>query len=1114
MLLFPALFLAAHTSSPFDPGPNPLLMQHPTMNASQIVFEFADDLWSVSRSGGNASRLTTAPGEESNPFFSPDGKWIAFSGNYDGNKDVYVVPAEGGVPKRLTAHPAPDTVVGWTPDSHDVLFTSPMLANTDLPRLFTVPITGGFPKPLPLPSGTMACFSPDAQKLAYVPGIKWEDAWKRYRGGQTDPIWIANMSDSRVKEIPRENTNDDQPMWIGQKVFYLSDKDGPVGMYSYDTASGKVAQEIKGEGFDIKSASAGPEGIVYEKLGSIRIFDLDTRESHVVPIQIHGDFPEVRTEFKDLAPNFDSASISPSGVRVAVAARGWVLTTPASKGDVHLLDDTQGVHRHDVAWSPNGRTIGYITEVNGHQQLGLWDVSAAKERTLDLGDEPGVYDHLKWSPDSSKVFYTDNKHAYWIVDVKSGSNTKLDSTLYDNPRVALEASWSPDSKWLAWSRDLENHLNAVFLYSLDTGKATQITDGFSDAQSPIFDRNGKLLYFYASTNVGQASSWLDLSSFNNVNEVSSIYAVVLRKSDSNPLEPESDEEKPKEEVAPKSEPTPPVTPPGAPSSQPTAAPIPKEGGQPNASDMSKKAPEKPKFTIDLDNIESRIIALPCPAASYRSLEPGPAGSFYAVSSTPRPTPNSPARTSIGKFSFDDRKFNTIMAGPQGIQTSADGSKALLFQNGQLFIVPTQGPPPQPGQGAVDLSGLRVKIDPKVEWNNMYHEVWRNERILFYSPTLNGINADEMEKRYEPFLKNIVSRDDLNYLFVDMLGELCVGHEFPGGGDTQSARSVPGGLLGADYEFANNRYRIARVYTGERWNPGLYAPLAQPGVNAKAGEYLLAIDGKDLVSSTDVYETLEGKAGKQVRIKLGPNPDGKDAREVVVVPIGSEFGLRARAWEEDNRRYVEKMTNGRGGYVHVPDTAQGGWTAFNRYYYAEVGKDGIVVDERFNHGGLINDFMIREMQKPLDALFKPRYGKDWPTPGSAIYGPKVMLANQFSGSGGDMFPWLFRHEKVGPIIGKRTWGGLIAAFGFGLADGGNINSPDDAFYNPWTGKWDVENWGVAPDIDVELDPYLWRQGHDAQLDRAIEELNKRLANYKAPSFQHPPYPDRSKVGVRY
>jgi tricorn protease len=679
--------------------------------------------------------------------------------------------------------------------------------------------------------------------------------------------------------------------------------------------------------------------------------------------------------------------------------------------------------------------------------------------------------------------------------VKTGVNTKVDATIYNNPRRTVTPDWSPDSKWLTWARDLDNHYNAISVYNVETGKKTQITDGFADADYPIFDKGGKYIYFFASTNVGQASSWLDLSSLNSTNRVSSVYAVVLKKDEPNPLQPESDEETAKSDEKP-------ATPPTAPAAA--------------AKTPAKPEPTKPepaKNLIDLDGIEQRIIALPLPAAVYVGLAPATSGSFMAMSMAPAADPlRPPGRPAIGKFSFADRKYMPL--GPGYVASvSNDGSKALVALGPSLAIVST-AMPISPGEGAVDLSSAQVKIDPKVEWARMYHEVWRNERLLFYSPTINGLNVDEMERRYEPYIKNICSRSDLNYLFIDMLGELCVGHEFPGGGDLPSAKSVPGGLLGADYSFENGHYKLARIYDGERWNPGLYAPLAQPGVNAKVGEFLLAIDGKDLTDSTVVFEALEGKAGKQVKIKLGPTADGKGSREVTVVPVPDEFGLRQRAWEEDNRRYVAKMTNGRGGYVHVPDTAQGGWEAFNRYYYAQVGKDGIVVDERFNHGGLINDFMIHEMKKPLDAVFAPRYGKEWPTPGSAIYGPKVMLINQFSGSGGDMFPWLFRQEKVGPIIGKRTWGGLIAAFGFQTIDGGSINSPDDAFYNPWNGTWDVENWGVSPDMDVELDPYLWRQGHDSQLDKGIEELNKRLADYKPLNSKHPAYPDRTKLGVRY
>jgi tricorn protease len=436
---------------------------------------------------------------------------------------------------------------------------------------------------------------------------------------------------------------------------------------------------------------------------------------------------------------------------------------------------------------------------------------------------------------------------------------------------------------------------------------------------------------------------------------------------------------------------------------------------------------------------------------------------------------------------------------------------MISGGGGMRIVSTMMPP-QPGQGAVPVGDIRVKIDPRKEWNQMYHEVWRNEALFFYAPNMHGNDMAALEKRYLPFLDNICSRDDLNYLFTDMMGEMTIGHMWCQGGDIPGAESgVPGGLLGADYAFENGRYRLTRVYNGESWNPGLYAPLTQPGVKAKAGEYVLAIDGHELKDSNDIYEMLEGKAGKQVKVKIGADPSGTGAREVTVVPVASEFGLRNRAWVEDNRRYVDKMTNGRAGYVHVPDTGLGGWTSFQRYYFSQSNKDAMVIDERFNHGGLINDYMINQMQQTLQAVFTPRNGKDWPTPGLAVFGPKVMLTNQYAGSGGDMFPWLFKHDKVGKIVGKRTWGGLVRAFSFQLVDGGGVNAPDVAFFNP-NGTWDVENWGVAPDIEVELDPYLWRQGRDSQLERAVAELNEALKTYKPPVVKKPAYPDRTKVDI--
>lgn len=1084
MLLLSA-FLIAHGSlqdPTFNPGANPLLMQHPTMNKTKIVFSFAGDLWSVSREGGNAVRLTSAAGTEFDPIFSPDGSTIAFTGQYDGNTDVFTVPVDGGVPKRLTYHPSPDVALGWTPDGKSVLFASSMKSNTDYAQLYTVSVNGGVPKAIPLPSGSVGCFSPDGSKLAYNPGGKWEEGWKRYRGGQASKIWIANLADSRVKEIPRGDENHDDPMWVGNKIFFLDDKRGPVGLWSYDTGTGKVSEEIKGEGFDLKSATAGPDGIVYEKLGSIHIFNPQTHAEHQVPIQVHGDFPEVRPQFKSVANEIDGVGLSPSGQRAVFSARGWVFTVPASKGDARVVGNQQGVHRRDPAWSPDGKTIAYITDEKGVQQLALVDANSGATKLLNLGDTVRYYYNPTWSPDSTKLVYTDHSRTAWIVDVASGKNTKVDKTIFIDPRANLAPDWSPDSKWLTYVKDTESHMKAVMLYSLESGKATQITDGLADAENAIFDRDGKHLYFTASTYVGEAASWLDLSSYNNPNVLSSVYAIVLTKDGPNPLQPQSDEEPVK-----------------------AAGPPPGPGGAAGA------AAAAPKFRIDLENIEDRIITVPLPTGVYGGLVAGPPGSFFAMQRGIRATPFSPGMGgAMIKFSFATRKPMPFAQGVIGAAVSADGSKMLLSGGMGYSIVSTMAPA-APGEGLIDTSGMRVKIDPRAEWKQMFEEVWRNEPMLLYAPNLHGIDAAAMARRYEPFLANVSSRSDLNYLFTDMTGEISIGHMWARGGDIPGVKGVPGGLLGCDFAFENGHYRLTRVYNGEKWNPGLTAPLAQPGVNAKAGEYLLAIDGSNLLDSNDIYETLEGKAGKQVKLKIGPTPDGVGSREVVVVPIASEAGLRNRAWTEDNRRRVAEATGGRIGYVHVPDTNVGGWVEFTRYYYAQIGKGGVIVDERFNHGGLINDYMVDVMGKTLDGYFLPRYGKEWPTPGAAIYGPKVMLANEMSGSGGDMFPWLFKHRKLGPVIGKRTWGGLVAAQAFPLVDGGSVNSPDIAFYNPFNGTWDVEGHGVDPDIDVMVDPYLWRQtGKDSQLEKAIEVILEKLKNTPPLPNKKPAYPDKSKV----
>jgi tricorn protease len=1067
-----ALFAQGSPEKGFDPGPSPYLMRHPTVNASEIVFEFAGDLWSVPRSGGDAIRLTSSPGGSiSNPFFSPDGTQIAFSADYDGNTAVYVMPASGGTPKRLTASSGADQVTGWTPDGTSVVFSSNRQSNTDYLRLYTVSMNAGTPKALPFPAGVEASFSPDGAHIALVPNPKWELAWKRYRGGQTTPIWVGDLATSKITPVPRHNTNDFNPMWVGNAIYYLSDPTGPVGMNRYDVKTGKVTTVVPGEGFDLKSASAGPGVIAYEKLGSIHLYNLASGEDHPVRVHIVGDFPAARTEFKDLRSRITSFAISPSGKRAVVCARGWVLTVPAEKGDIRILDDRQGFDRTDAAWSPDGKTIAYICDEGKGEHLALYDLAKGTEQRVALGDAPADYSGPVWSPDSKKIAYTDNKLNLWVVDASTGANQLIDTGTYRGNTTMLPR-WSPDSKWLTWSRDLESFVRAIFVYSFDSRQKSQITDGLADALLPVFDRSGKYIYFTASTDEGFGMDYEDLEAIAATNSTSTVYAILLRKDLPDPLQPESDEEKPKE--APK-----------------------------------KDEPKPAATKIDLAGIQHRIIALPLPRASYDDLVPGPNETLFALSRPPRATAvDREGPGTLQKFAFADRKVTPAAENVEFVQASTDGEKLLLRQGRDWRIV-SSAAPGAPG-GKLDLADLRTKIDPPTEWTAMYHQAWRKERMLFYDPGLHGIDSYKMEKRYEPFLANLRSRGDLNYLFTDMLGEICIGHMFIGGGDIPERPRADNGVLGADFSFENGKFRLTRVYDGESWNPELHSPLGAPGVNAVPGEYLLSIDGKDMSEINDVHKALEGQAGRQIRVRLGPTPDGVGARNAVVVPLASDFGLREAAWAEDNRRYVERETGGRGGYVHVPDTGAGGYAAFMRYYYAQEDKDGMIVDDRFNHGGAINDFMVREMEKPLDFFGATRYGKTFKVPMAAIYGPKVMLINEMAGSGGDLFPYLFRQHHVGKLVGHKTWGGELSAYGFPLIDGGTIRAPDDAEFDPTTGQYVIDNVGVAPDIEVELDPAAWRKGVDSQLQAAVEELKKQMAAHPPMVIKKPPYPDKTKL----
>ncbi len=1099
----------------------PLLLRFPSVSKTQIVFTYGNDLWTVSRDGGEAHHLTSGVGMEILPHFSPDGSMIAFTGEYDGNRDVYIIPSEGGVPRRLTYHPAEEYVVGWTPDGKSILFNS--WGNSFMhfeDQLYTVPVGGGFPTQLPIPIGENASYSPDGTHIAYVPHPKWQQAWKRYHGGQTTPIWILDLKDSSIQKIPHDNSNDDNPMWVGDTIYFLSDRNGPVSLFAYDTKSKQVTEALHSDGLDFKGASAGPDAIVIEQFGAIKLYDLKTHQAKSVPIHISGDLEAVRPHFAKVEPKrIINFNLSPTGARALFEAWGDIWTVPTDKGDIRNLTRTPAVAERDPSWSPDGKSIAYFSEESGEYDLAVRDQSGlGPVRHINLGNPPSFFYTPTWSPDSKKIAYSDKRLQLWYVDLDTGAPKLIDSDYFGGfGPTQLNQTWSPDSKWIAYNKQLTSGLHAIYVYSVASGKATQVTDGMSDAQYPAWDKNGKYLYFTASTDVALTTAGLDMSS--QEHRVSrAVYVAVLSKDEKSPLAPESDEEKPKEEKKADADKD---------KTKDTQAPEKDKGKKVTGSDDKsaekakddKEKKEEPVVVkIDLDSIGQRILALPIPAKNYFNLLAGKTGILF-LSEGPQVVteddfPN--ISQTIQKFDLSKRKVDKLLEDVNDFTVSFDGEK-VLYRKGETWATASSeeagggggsggGAPPKPGFGPLKLDGWEVYVDPRSMWKQIYNETWRIERDFFYDPHYHGLDLEKAKKKYAPYLDGIASRAELTYLFEECLGEMTVGHMFVGGGETPEPKKLKVGLLGADYSLENNRYRIAKVYNGENWNPGNQAPLTQPGVNVKSGDYILAVNGRDLHASDNIYSFFEETAGKQVVLKVGANPDGKDSREVTVVPVESEENLRHLAWIEDNRRRVDQATGGKVAYVHVPNTAGAGYTSFNRYFFSQVGKEGAIIDERFNEGGQLADYIIDHLKRPLMSKVVTREGHDWSSPSEAIFGPKTMIINEMSGSGGDALPWYFRKAGVGPLVGKRTWGGLVGIGGYPeLIDGGRVTAPRAALYG-LNGDWEVENHGVPPDIEMDLDPAAWRQGRDAQLEKAIEVEMQQLKEHPLPQIKRPPYPN--------
>ncbi len=1095
------VFSASARSAP------PLLLRNPSLTQDRIAFVYAGDIWTVARGGGEARRLTSVAAVSEGPYYSPDGSQIAYSTRERGLTDVYVINSEGGVPRRLTWEPTGSLAVGWTPDGKDVLFASGHASKSVYPRLFRVRADGVGPAAvLPLPSADWGSFSSDGNTLAYVPVRQWQSAWKHYRGGQTTPVWLVNMKTLDLEKVPRENSNDSNPVWVGTTVYFLSDRNGAVSLFKYDTKTKQVQQVLENHGLDLKTLSAGADGLVYEQFGSLHLYDLKTGQEHAVPVTIGGDLPHLVPHLAAVpARAAENISLSPSGARVVAEARGDIFTLPVEKGDIRNLTKTPGSAERDPAWSPDGKSIAYFSDASGEYQLYIRDQDGLKPPTvIDLGPNPSFFYSPHWSPDSKRIAFTDKHLRIWYVDAAGGTPVKIDSALRGGFGAGIQLSWSPDSQWLAYTRDLESELHAVFLYSLATHTSTQITDGMSNPANPVFDHNGKYLYFTASTNNGPSDAGIDLSSIDRATN-SGVYVVVLARSSASPVPPESDDEnKKKDEDAKQAE-------------KPAVDDQAEAKKAADEKTYEKKKPgAKPKPTvIDLADIGNRILSLPVPTRNYIDLAVGKSGVLFLAEGPPvgrASSDSGPSIRALWRFTTEKRQTEEMLGGLSAFKVSFDGEKLFYAREDKWFLAPisdlkTGAAESAPGK-PVNNGGMMAVVDPRRAWRQMYRETWHLQRDFLYDPNLHGVNLAKIQAKYEPYLDGLASRAEFTYLCDEMLGEIQVGHMFVRGPRAPADAPKPG-LLGADYSIDHNRYKFAKIYNGQNWTPSLAAPLTSPGINIVEGDYLLAVNGRELFATDNVDSFFDGAAGKQTVVRVGKNADGSGGRDATVVPTASEYGLRNLDWIDSNRRKVDALSGGKVAYVYMPDTGGAGYSNFNRYFYAQLDKQALVLDERYNQGGLIADYIVSVLgQKHLSNAIE-RDGKPVHDPQGAIFGPKAMIINESAGSGGDAMPWYFRKAGLGTLVGVRTWGGLVGIGGYPtLIDGGTVTAPRYAIYG-LDGDWEVEGRGIPPDVQVEVLPKDAAAGHDAQLERAVAIVLEQLREHPQSASPIPPYPNYHK-----
>ena len=1079
-LLGLVLAVAAPTQAQVDAR----LLRFPDVSATQIAFVYAGDIWVVDISGGTARRLSSPAGEESFPRFSPDGSKIAFSGNYDGNSDIYVVPTGGGTPVRVTYYPGPDRMLDWTPDGEALLFASGRTSGIRRVRqLFTVPTDGGLPERLPPVYGEFGALSADGTMLAFTTKAREFRTWKRYRGGLAPDLWLMNLETLDTRLLAPSDANDMQPMWHGSTVYFLSDR-GPAqrqNLWKVSVDGGEPVQVTRFTDFDVTWPAIGPAHIVFQAGGQLWLLDLANDTTEAVDIDVVTDLASVRPRRVSVSDLVHTGQISPSGARAVVEARGNIYTLPAEHGPIRQLTSTSGVAERYPAWSPDGEHIAYWSDASGEYELVLQpaDGSGEPQTVTELG--PGYRYQPFWSPDSNMIAFMDHTQTLWIYTIDSDSMTEVDHSpvLLHGGRAAFRVSWSADSRWLAYSRQLQTTQLAVFVFDTSTAERHQLTSGAYSDLRPVFDPSGDYLYYLSNRNLEPIYSDVDSTWIYPNSTV--IIAASLRSDVPSPLAPRDDEEEGGDEEEAS------------------------DDSDDDSDDASEEADERASVEpveIELDGFERRAVVLP--------IEPGNFGTLQAVEG--KLLIHQAPRSGAGEgpaplllWDLEEREEQTVLDDVDDYEVSADGSKLLAVSGASWAIVDMA--PDQKLDTPLRTSELDTMLDPRAEWRQMFTDIWRTYRDIFYDPNLHGLDWDGLRARYGGLLEHAVTRWDVNYLMGELIGEVNASHTYVGGGDTETPKRRRTGMLGVDWEVADGHYRIARILRSPPWDAEMRSPLDAPGVDVTEGDYVLAVNGRPLDVADDPYAPFEGLAETTVMLTVNDNPTTKDAREVLVETLGSEGRLRYLEWIESNRRRVEELSEGRIGYVYVPDTSIFGQTELVRQFTSQMRHDGLIVDERFNGGGQIPDRFVELFSRPQVSWIHFRHGENWTWPPVTHVGPKAMLINGWAGSGGDAFPYIFKRLDVGPLVGERTWGGLIGpATGHGLIDGGGFTAPQGRFFSP-DDTWFPEGHGVEPDIRVIDDPGAMARGGDPQLEAAVAEILRQLEENPPVTPEPPPFERR-------